>query len=115
MNIKKKRTLGLIALILISSLAFLLFNLSRKAGGTLKVCAFDECQSVPLNRNKEYVLNGGTNILTVENGQAYMSHADCPDKVCIGMGHISRAGDSIICLPNRVVITVEGEGELFSR
>ena len=58
-----------------------------------------------------FPLNGGSNILVVENGEAWVSDADCPDKVCMGMGKISRNGEFIACLPNRLLIVVEGAAE----
>jgi hypothetical protein len=65
--------------------------------------------------------NGGTNVLVIENGEAYVSEASCPqntsDVPCTRQGKIS--ADSIIrsieCLPNRVSIRVIGgnEGGLY--
>ena len=53
-----------------------------------------------------YGANGGTNHLHIKNGQAWLSEASCPDKVCVHMGIISEEGQSIICLPNRMVLEV---------
>ena len=53
--------------------------------------------------------NGGHNILMIKDGAAYMSEASCPDHLCMGMGKISHAGQSIICLPNRVVVEIRDE------
>ena len=35
-----------------------------------------------------------------------MVESDCKDQICIHMGHITRAGESIICLPNRLIISL---------
>ncbi|MDE7436316.1 MAG: NusG domain II-containing protein [Lachnospiraceae bacterium] len=52
------------------------------------------------------------NIVRIENGRAHMSMADCPDHLCQKQGEIEREGESIICLPNRVVAAVQGtDGE----
>lgn len=56
----------------------------------------------------EYPLNGGTNILIIKDGAAHMEDADCPDKLCVKQGTISRSGQCITCLPNRVTVTIEG-------
>ncbi len=48
-----------------------------------------------------------TNIAVIENGEVYMKEADCPDQLCVDQGKKSRDGASIVCLPNKVVITVE--------
>ena len=47
-----------------------------------------------------------TNILVIKDGKAYVQSADCPDGICVNHKPISREGESIVCLPNRVVITV---------
>ena len=46
------------------------------------------------------------NTVTVSDGEVYMSDASCPDKLCVMEGHISHKNESIICLPNKVVIEV---------
>ena len=56
----------------------------------------------------EYPLNGGTNILVIEGGEAYIKDADCPDKTCVRRGRISYVGQSAVCLPNRVSVKIVG-------
>lgn len=51
---------------------------------------------------------GGCNHLVIQNGQASMSEADCPDKLCVKQKAISKNGESIICLPHQLVIEVRG-------
>ena len=46
------------------------------------------------------------NLLIIENGKAYVKSATCPDGICAKHKPISREGESIVCLPNKVVITV---------
>lgn len=68
----------------------------------------------PLKENKTLELqgaDGGVNQLIIEDGEAWIAQADCPDGLCIRQGRISRTGQSIVCLPHKLVITVEG-GEL---
>lgn len=50
----------------------------------------------------------GTNILRIQDGKADMIDADCPDKLCVEQKAISKNGESIVCLPNKVVVTVAG-------
>lgn len=50
----------------------------------------------------------GSNRLVISGGTARMEWADCPDQVCVHHREISLDGESIICLPNRVVLAVEG-------
>lgn len=54
--------------------------------------------------------NGGRNILVIEDGEAYITEASCPDGLCIHTGKIKRSGKCIVCLPNRVVVSIEDSG-----
>ncbi len=47
-----------------------------------------------------------TNTLCISDGQATMAKADCPDKLCMHQKAISRQGETIVCLPNRIVAEV---------
>jgi len=71
----------------------------------------------PLSENGIYRLeweDGSYNILTVQNGQAFMTEASCPDLLCVHERAISKTWESIVCLPNRVEILIKGaeEGDL---
>lgn len=50
--------------------------------------------------------NGGSNTFYIKNGTITMNSADCGDKTCIRTGTISKAGESIVCLPHRLVLTI---------
>jgi hypothetical protein len=51
-----------------------------------------------------------TNTLVIADGKADMTKADCPDKLCVHQKAISVEKENIVCLPNRVVVTVTGSG-----
>lgn len=46
------------------------------------------------------------NILIIKDGRAYITEASCPNMSCVGQGSIDATGGSIICVPNRLIITV---------
>ncbi len=48
----------------------------------------------------------GKNTIVIENGAVRMEYADCPDGYCISKGTISANGDTIVCLPHRLVVEV---------
>lgn len=50
-----------------------------------------------------------TNTLVIMGGVADMTSADCPDHLCVKQKAISKEGESIICLPNKVVVTVKSD------
>lgn len=84
-------------------------------GGEVQVRVAGEIrESYPLGEDRTVEvkgIGGGSNLLVIEDGKAYISEATCPDKVCIGMGKISRRGESVVCLPNQVVIEVVSGSE----
>lgn len=59
---------------------------------------------------RTYHANGYTLHVTAGDGQVQVTQADCPTQDCVHTGAISRPGQSIVCLPARVVIALEGTG-----
>ena len=51
---------------------------------------------------------GGVNVLKIYDGRAEMTEADCPDKICVRTHSAKNEGDTIICLPHRVAVCIEG-------
>ncbi|HHV19863.1 MAG TPA: NusG domain II-containing protein [Thermoanaerobacterales bacterium] len=51
----------------------------------------------------------GENIVEINGNKVRMLYADCPDEDCVRQGFISRSGQMIVCLPNRIVIKIESD------
>ena len=51
----------------------------------------------------------GQNTLIIHDGVCQVTEADCPDRLCVRQGSISRRGESIVCLPHRLIVTIEGD------
>ena len=51
---------------------------------------------------------GGYNLLVIENGEAWLSEADCPNLLCVKTGKIRYAGQSIVCLPHKLAVRIVG-------
>lgn len=91
--------------------------LLRGEGTTVRVEVDDRVVGVyPLSVDREIEIpsgeNGeGRNLLVIRDGRAAVTEASCPDGICAAHRPISRVGESIVCLPNGVVITVVGEDE----
>lgn len=51
------------------------------------------------------------NLMLISGGQVSVSDADCPDKLCVRQRAIARSGESIICLPHKLVIQIESKEE----
>ena len=50
-------------------------------------------------------------LIAVENGRIRFMEADCPDKVCVRTGWISKPGQAAVCLPAGVIIKITGENK----
>lgn len=102
--------LALIAFLLLLSALLFLFYFGKHEQGAEVAVRVDgvETARYSLSQNGRYELNGGTNILVIEDGCAYMLSADCPDELCVGQGKIMYTGQCITCLPNRLTVTVYG-------
>ena len=96
---------SLLALALITTGLFFLL----RQGGEAEVVRVngEEVARYSLSQNGEYPLNGGTNVLRIENGEAFLISADCPDLLCVKQGKIRYKGQTITCLPNRLTVTVD--------
>lgn len=66
-----------------------------------------------LHKDQEIKIND-TNYLIIKDGVADMIEADCPDQICVNQKAISKTGETIVCLPNKVIVDVKGveSGEL---
>jgi len=51
---------------------------------------------------------GGYNLLVIENGEAWLCEADCPNLLCVKTGRIRYAGQSIVCLPHKLAVRIAG-------
>lgn len=65
-------------------------------------------RTLPLDEDAEFTLETeyGSNTIQVSGGEVRVTAADCPDKVCVQTGGISRGVVPIICLPHRLEISV---------
>ena len=115
-NQKRRNDIILAAAILVIAVAGLLFINANKQSGSLVVVKIDGVEkysySLTENITQEIVTgeNGEfTNTLVIKDGKASVSTANCPDKICVGHREISFVGETIVCLPHKVVIEVQAE------
>lgn len=73
-------------------------------------------KTVPLSENKgektiEIKTKEGTNIIKIKDNKIGIIEADCPDKVCMNPDYIEKPGQSLVCLPHKVMIQIKGTSE----
>ena len=54
---------------------------------------------------------GNGNTCEIRDGSVRMTEASCPDRYCINSKPINRDGGSIVCLPNKVILRINGESK----
>ena len=103
----------LAALLCVGVILLLAISLNAHSGETVQIrVAGQIVRAFPLSENRTYEItgvNGGTNLLVIRDGAAWIEEADCPDALCVGMGRVRRVGQSVVCLPHKVVVEIVGE------
>lgn len=103
---------AILAVVAIAAVALLLLRgegstvtveVDRQIIGTYSL-AIDRVVDIPTD-------DGEMNRLVIRDGKAFMESATCPDGVCVSHRPISREGETIVCLPHKVVVTVIGGNE----
>lgn len=114
-NKKTKNDIIFIAVILLLILAAGLAMLLLRVDGDTVIVTVDGKIWHEYSLHDEIsveIKNGdSSNFLVIENGQAYISHASCPDGICSSHRPIRYDGESIICLPNKVVVEVQSRDQ----
>ena len=110
-----KKDIFLIAgLLLVCGAVWLLVSLSSPRGRYVRITVDGREETVySLSEDREVLLSGvgGTNLLRISDGKASITEADCPDKICVHTAPISKVGQTIVCLPHKLVAEVFGRGE----
>lgn len=115
MQITKKHRNDIILIVvvlIVAAVGLVYLNFFRATGDTVTVTVDGVGYGVySLSENRtEDIYTGEDNLhhnrLVIRDGKAWMESASCPDGICVAHKPIFRDGESIICLPNRVVVTV---------
>lgn len=115
-NKKIRNDIILAAVILVIAAAGLLFVKLTKVEGNNVIVKINgvEAASYSLEDDVRYEIKTGKNneninVLVIKNGKAYITEADCPDGICKEYRPISYVGETIVCLPHKVVIEITGD------
>lgn len=109
----KKADIILFFLILVFGIGISWWSLSTNTGGDKAIVTVDGqlygTYSLLQDQTIEVVQeNGHTNYITIKDGTVSMTFSNCKNQVCVNSGAISQTKDSIVCLPNKVMIEIKG-------
>lgn len=111
---KKKDLIVIIAALLLAAALYMVSQVSLGGAASTVVVTVDgqEVLRKPLAVEDTYEIaqeDGSLNVLCVEDGAVYMKEANCRDGLCIRQGKMKNGAKTIVCLPHKVVIQLEGE------
>lgn len=95
------------------SAALILFRLSGPAGDVVITLNGNPYGTYSLEEDRRIEISGENyhNVVLIENGSVRMQSSDCHNQICVNHMPISRSGESIICLPHRIVVRIQGGKE----
>lgn len=98
--------------LLLALVMYLWLGANQESGaGVIVAVNGEEVARYSLETSGIFELNGGTNTLKIEGGKAWLTHANCPDSLCVKQGKIHNNGQVITCLPNKLTVTVYGAAD----
>ena len=108
----KNDILLILALLVLAGAAYGILRLTREPGNEAAVTVDGQLVlTVPLTREATVTVGenrGFRNVVEVSGGRVRVLAADCPDRLCVRQGWIRFGGESIVCLPHKLVVTVRG-------
>ncbi len=110
----KRILIGFLVLVVaISAVAILLGGNDEPATVRITVGG-TTVNEIPLSSStlpKTITVNGkdeGENTVVIEEGRVSISHANCPDQICVNQGWITDSTLPIVCLPHQVIVEIVG-------
>lgn len=111
-----RKDLFLFSLIFSIIVLFYLFSRLQTVKGDTVIIQVDDKKflKVSLSENGIVRVPGplGISIVEIKNGKVKMLSSPCLDKLCIREGYISKPGQIIVCVPNRIILKIEGRANL---
>ena len=100
-----------IALAVVSALVWAFMQSGAKGAERVNIYRDGKLiSSLGVDKDTEYKVDKLT--VKIENGAAFISESDCKCKTCIGFGRLSKAGQTAVCLPNKITIELIGKSEI---
>ena len=102
--------IGAVILTALALLAFFLASSGNEEAKSVRIYRNGEMiREMPLTENGEYLVTGiYENRIEIRDGKVAITRSSCPGEDCVHSGWISQTGRSIVCLPNRVEVRIEG-------
>ena len=106
----------LILFLFILVIVSLWFSIGRSTGHLVVIYEGERLAfTAPLSQDRHIALQGplGETQVEIIAGKVRVISSPCPRKICIGMGEVHRSGDLLACVPNLVIVRIEGEESTY--
>lgn len=112
-KLKSKKDIIIIVILLGIALIFFIINTLTADSGNKVLVYVDEKVVAEYNLMEDNVheidTEYGKNVITVKDGHVSVSSASCENQICVNHTPISKSNESIICLPNHLVVRIKSE------
>ena len=103
---KKGDLIIIILVFLVTAILFTVFFLIKSDGKTVVIKENNEITAeYPLDTDRVIELTHNT--VNIQNSEVFMKSADCKNQICVKTGKISKGGECIVCLPNKVIVEIK--------
>ncbi|WAW14012.1 NusG domain II-containing protein [Peptostreptococcus equinus] len=112
----KKRDIILILIVAILIGQFIIINkfINKDKGDRVEIYLKNKLYGTySLDKEKKIYISdaGNKNVLKIHDNGIEMIETNCPDKVCVKTGFISKPGQSIVCLPHKLNVKIVSDDE----
>ena len=111
-KMKKKDIILIAAVLAISLISLVAIKMTQKDGKEVTVTVEGkEVYKTSIKKDQIYQIpeKNGTNVMQIKDGKVTMKKADCKDQICADHKAIEKSGETIVCLPHKVVIEIQSE------
>ncbi|MBE6787456.1 MAG: NusG domain II-containing protein [Ruminococcaceae bacterium] len=114
-NKLKNDIILIVSILCLSLIALVIYKSNQSKGSMVKVTVDKQVKDCyNFNNNTETVILSGDknqyeNVLVIKDGYAFIKSANCPDKICVKHHKISKTGETIVCLPHKLVVEITEE------
>ena len=101
-----------VVVLLVAAGVYLFYSAGADAGNGVTVTVDGkEAAFLSLRENDTLRIDteDGYNVVTVQEGEVFLTEADCRDQICVEHKKISKVGETIVCLPHKLVVEIVGD------
>ena len=107
---KKKEVIFIAGILILAGVLWLGFQITGKRSHNTIRITVDGKEFGTYSLSQDQVIHiGDTNVCEIKDGKVTMKKADCKDQICADHKAIEKSGETIVCLPHKVVIEIQSE------